>query len=122
VSKPAALASCNINRWQKGITNMPEETNGGFMQKLDQWTEHEVLYPLGDAWMAFYEAPGDKPSEEYNQRLREVEAEVKKLIREKVLESYRNGQKAGSEGQNRPRFETRKPFRPTKPNAQAPRK
>ena len=53
-----------------------------FMQKLDQWTESNVIGPIltsetdPDDWATAVER-------------------VKKAIRAKVLESYRNGQVAG---------------------------
>jgi hypothetical protein len=54
-----------------------------FMQELDQWTEATVLRPL-------HQAIVDGNSDDC-----EVASEqVKKAIREKVLESYHNGQGA----------------------------
>ena len=53
-----------------------------------------VLDPLYEAWRAVENAPHDEVLEECQEELLEVVAEVKKAIREKVLESYRNGQKA----------------------------
>ena len=59
-------------------TQEPSKRSAGqvFMERLDQWTQKNVLEPMG--------AQDQK-----------VEAEIKKAIREKVLQSYRNGQKAG---------------------------
>jgi len=52
------------------------------MQELDRWTESNVIGPL------LYSEAGEEDWEESVQR-------VKKAIRGKVLESYRNGQAAG---------------------------
>jgi len=64
------------------------------MTELDQWTEREILYPHGEAWLAFHEAPDEEAQEACKAQLTIVEADVKKAIREKVLESYHNGQNA----------------------------
>jgi hypothetical protein len=50
-----------------------------FMQELDAWAEERVIGPLID------------PGEDHEGTI----AQVKKSVREKVLESYHNGQKAG---------------------------
>ena len=59
-------------------TQEPSKRSAGqvFMERLDQWTQKNVLEPMG--------AQDEK-----------VGSEIKKAIREKVLQSYRNGQKAG---------------------------
>ena len=63
-------------------TNMSEEKQSSFMTELDRWSESNVIGPLfasetdGEDWEPAIER-------------------VKKAIREKVLESYRNGQVAG---------------------------
>jgi hypothetical protein len=49
-----------------------------FMQQLDAWTDEAVIEPLLDGGGV------------------ETQLEVRRAIREKVLESYRNGQQAGS--------------------------
>lgn len=54
----------------------------GFMAELDQWTDDNVLRPL------FATDPNQEDWEN-------VEELVKRAIREKVLQSYRNGQAAG---------------------------
>ncbi|MEW6058058.1 MAG: hypothetical protein AB1540_15735 [Bdellovibrionota bacterium] len=55
-----------------------------FMQELDLWSDEHVIGPLIDP---HYSDPAEN---------REATiARVKKAIREKVLESYRNGQGAG---------------------------
>ena len=61
-----------------------QEKPKSFMQELDQWIEEEVFENLYTIWLESQD--GDMI----------VTAEpVKKAIREKVLQSYRNGQKAG---------------------------
>jgi hypothetical protein len=56
-----------------------------FMEELDAWSEANVIEPLIDC------------EQEVNRRetLEDTIARVKKAIRQKVLESYRNGQTAG---------------------------
>jgi hypothetical protein len=54
--------------------NMSEQKKS-FMQELDSWSSEAVVAPLLD-------------------RGAEAIAEVQKALREKVLQSYRNGQKA----------------------------
>ena len=63
---------------------MSEEKQSSFMQKLDRWTEDSILRPLFDT---------DPNQDDWET----VEVEVKKAIRAKVLESYRNGLKAKAE-------------------------
>jgi hypothetical protein len=58
---------------------MSEEKS--FMQQLDEWTDANIVMPLADP----------NPEEDFDV----VVEQVKKAIREKVLESYRNGQAAG---------------------------
>ena len=55
-----------------------------FMQQLDEWTDATVIMPLADP----------NPEGDFDA----VVEQVKKAIREKVLESYRNGQAAGGGG------------------------
>jgi len=63
-----------------------------FMEELDEWTHANVVMPL-------YEADRYEPDKLAGGNVSEfqtaVEA-VKRAIREKVLESYKNGIKAGS--------------------------
>lgn len=60
------------------------EQNLSYMQQLDQWIEQEVIDPLFAVWDG-----QDNGHPELNTHA------VRKAIRTKVLESYRNGQKAG---------------------------
>jgi len=61
---------------------MSEQKTSRFMQELDAWVEDNVFRPL----LGTGPDPESPPA---------IEQQVKKAIREKVLESYRNGQKAG---------------------------
>lgn len=60
---------------------MPEQKKT-FMQQLDVWSGVNIIGPL-------FNTDPNQDDWEYGV------AQVKKAIREKVLESYRNGQKAG---------------------------
>ena len=52
-----------------------------YMQQLDAWTDQAIIEPLADdGFVAGVE----------------TSLQIRKAIREKVLESYRNGLKAGS--------------------------
>ena len=80
-----------------------QEKPTSFMEELDRWTEATVIKPLREAheYMRDYDDPA-----RYHAT---VEAALK-AIRTKVLESYRNGQKAqGSKPQNG--FRPRRPFK-----------
>ena len=63
---------------------MPEQ-KPRYMEVLDKWTDEHVIGPL---W-------GYVEKEALDGESSQVVGEVKKAIREKVLDSYRNGQKAG---------------------------
>lgn len=58
-----------------------------FMQKVDEWTESTIIEPLFVTAREF----DDAHTYEWDKCV----DEVKKAIRTKVLESYRNGQAAG---------------------------
>ena len=60
------------------------EVKSGFMSDLDGWTNEAIIEPLSDAYLRGPEEVIVK-AEDY----------ARKAIREKVLESYRNGQNAG---------------------------
>jgi len=55
---------------------MSEQKQKSFMQELDAWTDQAVIKPLIDGGVA-------------------AQLEVRRAIRQKVLESYHNGQQAG---------------------------
>jgi len=61
---------------------MSEQKQSSFMQELDRWTESTVIGPLF-------------ASETIEDDWEPAIERVKKAIRAKVLESYRNGQVAG---------------------------
>jgi hypothetical protein len=60
------------------------ETNKGFMASLDEWTDKAVVLPLLDALQSGSSAG-----------INAAQDQIRKAIRTKVLESYRNGQAAG---------------------------
>jgi hypothetical protein len=60
-----------------------QEKPKSFMQELDRWSEENIFRPLFGT---------DPHQDDYAT----VEAEVKRAIRQKVLESYRNGQASPS--------------------------
>ena len=59
-----------------------EKKSAGFMQELDQWTEANIIGPVFNI---------DPNHEEWEA----VVEQVKKAVRQKVLDSYHNGQRAG---------------------------
>ena len=61
---------------------MSEQKQSSFMEELDQWTESTIIKPL---FVRTDDSSG----------LEQAVESVKKAIRTKVLESYRNGQQAG---------------------------
>ena len=61
-----------------------QQESRSFMLKLDDWTDEAVIAPLLDGGGL------------------EAQLEVRKAIREKVLESYRNGQQAGPRAPKQP--------------------
>ncbi len=64
------------------------------MQQLDEWTQESIIDPLREAWEDAERAP-DEYLEDAQKDLLNVVANVKRSVREKVLDSYRNGQNAG---------------------------
>ena len=63
------------------------EVKRTFMQELNLWSEANIIGPLGSAASTFEEGGQEQEWEP-------TVEQVKKAIREKVLESYRNGLKA----------------------------
>jgi hypothetical protein len=86
VSKPAAKLQL-IKLLAKG-TNMSEQKSS-FMASLDEWATGEVIAPLNAFWKAMQGQPIDLAM------LGQTTEEIRRAIRAKVLESYRNGQAAG---------------------------
>lgn len=71
----------------------PAPTN--YMGQLDQWVDEAVIQPLFAVWQGQRETEHDEIS------YKGVELTtygVRRAIREKVLESYHNGQKARPKG------------------------
>ena len=66
-----------------------------YMQQLDEWTENEIIHPLHEGFKWEQDHIDLTAQQELDDHADEVIAAVKKAVREKVLESYRNGQKAG---------------------------
>jgi hypothetical protein len=79
--------------------NMSEQRQG-FMQQLDGWTEAQVIKPAIAAWREYQDLLDQLPEEDAKDAFRTAMDEVKKAVREKVLESYRNGQQAGPRRQS----------------------
>lgn len=71
------------------------------MAELDAWIEYFVIRPLSEAWKHQETAFADPHSEE---TVKTTVATVQKSIKDKVLESYHNGQEAGP---RRPTFQRR---------------
>jgi hypothetical protein len=77
------LPTAKNSSCRKGTSTMSEqEKPKSFMQELDLWSEQNIFRPLF----------GTDPNQDDWDK---VEDQVKKAIRAKVLESYRNGQAAG---------------------------
>jgi hypothetical protein len=74
-----------------------QEKPKSFMQELDQWTQATVIKPLHEAITEGDGAECDATSEE-----------VKRAIRLKVLESYRNGQAAGPKARKEQKYDQAK--------------
>ena len=60
-----------------------------YMNELDTWTESTLINPLFAAWERQQQ---DQDVAAANEEVERVIDEVKKTLRAKVLESYRNGQ------------------------------
>jgi hypothetical protein len=86
VSKPAAKLQTN-QLLAKG-TNMSEQKSS-FMASLDEWATEQVIVPLNAFWKAMQGQPIDLAM------LGQTTEQIRRAIRAKVLESYRNGQAAG---------------------------
>ncbi|HEU0144757.1 MAG TPA: hypothetical protein VFQ47_08215 [Nitrososphaera sp.] len=66
------------------------------MSELDEWTTDQVIRPLNEFWKAKGEGALDVAG------LSRTTSLIRKAIREKVLESYHNGQNARPRGFQRP--------------------
>src|SRR5689334_16729972 len=78
----------------KGTKNMSEQKTS-FMALLDQWLQSVVIDPLIEDAMQTAMATDRSAQQEWQQHLTQTTSGVKKAIRQKVLESYHNGQAAG---------------------------
>ena len=76
---------------------MSEQRPSSFMQELDLWTESNVIGPL---FASETDGADWEPAIE----------RVKKAVRQKVLESYRNGQVAGPRQPRQPVAEQRRVY------------
>lgn len=72
------------------------EQRTNYMSELDEWTTDQVIRPLNEFWKA---KGGDALDVSDLARTTSL---IRKAIREKVLESYHNGQKARPRGAQRP--------------------
>ena len=72
---------------------MSEQKKPSFMEELDKWTMATVIDPLMYAL-----------SEEDSDGWEEASDRIKKAIRQKVLDSYRNGQAAGPRAARKERY------------------
>jgi hypothetical protein len=82
--RAASKASCPLPKHSglpKGTNHMSEQKKS-FMQELDQWTDANVIDPLLDTGFEDFDADV----------LRERVGRIRQAIRQKVLESFRNGQ------------------------------
>lgn len=70
------------------------EQKSSFMADLDQWTLEQIISPLSRVVAVHIESTGEDSESAFKAVMRTNEA-VKKAVRDKVLESYRNGQAAG---------------------------
>src|SRR4051812_13164066 len=86
----ASKASCRLPkefRLAERDKHMSEQIKkpSSYMQELDKWIEEQVIEPLQDQWSRAMD--GDMAANTDS---------IKRAIKQKVLESYRNGQKAGA--------------------------
>lgn len=72
------------------------EQKRNYMSTLDAWTDEHILLPMSEVLKAYFEAPEEvrRSDEKYDESLWNMDALIKKAIREKVLESYNNGRVA----------------------------
>jgi hypothetical protein len=75
-------------------TSEGENQKTNYMAQLDEWTDEQVIKPLFEAWEFQEKAHDDESAKLAAQEVEEAVKDVHKAIREKVLESYRNGLKA----------------------------
>lgn len=76
-----------------------EQTKTNYMTQLDDWIDEQVIEPLFEAWDYQDKAASEEDAKAASEEVEETRSAVHKAIKEKTLESYRNGQK--SSGQRR---------------------
>lgn len=79
------------------------EQKTSFMVELDQWLHSVVIDPLIEDAQEVAMATDHSAQQEWQKHLDQTTLEVKKAIRQKVLDSYHNGQTAGPRRQFKPR-------------------
>jgi hypothetical protein len=81
-----------------------EQSQPGYMQKLNAWLDEHVFGPLSDAFEESAEArQAGATEDEEASRMFEVIDAVRREIREEMLQSYKNGKAAGNRPERRPR-------------------
>ena len=83
-SEQGKLPTAKEFRLAERDKHMSEQKPKSFMAELDQWIETQVIEALQEQWSRAQDGDETATSEP-----------IKKAIREKVLESYHNGKKAG---------------------------
>jgi len=80
---------------EKALTYMMSQQSNQpsrYMAELDVWTDSTIIKPLFAVWQRQQQ---DRDIAAANEAVERAIDEVKKEVRTKVLDSYRNGQKAG---------------------------
>jgi hypothetical protein len=93
------------------MTEQSTSKASGFMHELDLWTEAKVIMPLENGLQEYQDLRNHIPESECEAQLEKVYLQIRQAIREKVLESYRNGQKAGQPTPHAPSTPRRPAFR-----------
>jgi hypothetical protein len=70
------------------------EKKQGYMQEVDSWSLEAVIRPLFAAWHHCQSLANEITPEERDKVVGDAVAVAQKAIRGKLLESYRNGQRA----------------------------
>ena len=73
------------------------EKKQGYMQQVDEWCLEAVIRPLAAAWRYCHNQTYEITNEEREKVMLQAVEDAQKAIRGKLLESYRNGQKAGDQ-------------------------
>jgi hypothetical protein len=85
-SEQGKLPAAEALRLAERDKHMSEQKKPSFMQELDLWCEATVIGPIMQV--------SSDPTSEDEEGAKAIET-VKRAVRQKVLESYRNGQQAG---------------------------